>query len=65
MIKALEKDLTFHKPLSEIKTIVWTKIGQSITDQWQSIQAIHEQMELIEITQVEIQKAKRIIGKHA
>ena len=36
-IKELEKDLTLHKPLAEIKAILWTKIGQSITDQWQSI----------------------------
>jgi len=26
-VKSLEKDLTLHKPLSEIKTIFWTKIG--------------------------------------
>ena len=37
-VKSLEKDLTLHKNLSEIKTILWTKIGQSITDQWRSIQ---------------------------
>lgn len=33
-IKSLEKDLTLHKTLVEIKTILWAKIGQSITDQW-------------------------------
>ena len=48
-VKSLEKDLTLHKTLSEIRTILWTKIGQSITDQWRSIQTIHEQIELIEI----------------
>lgn len=53
-VKSLEKVLTLHKSLAEIKTILWTKIGQSITDQWRSIQTIHEQIELIEITQVEI-----------
>ena len=36
-IKALEKDLTLHKTLAEIKTILWSKMGQSITDQWTSI----------------------------
>ena len=41
---------------------MWTKIGQSISDQWQSIQTIHEQMELIEIAQAEIQKAKALLG---
>ena len=38
-----------------------TKIGQSITDQWRSIQTIHEQIELIEIDQVEVQKAKSLL----
>ena len=61
-IKALEKDLTLHKNPAEIKTILWTKIGQSITDQWQSIQMIHEQIELIEIARVEIQKARASLG---
>jgi len=41
---------------------LWTKIGQSITDQWQSIQTIHEQIELIEISRVEIQKARASLG---
>ena len=57
-VKSLEKDLTLHKPLADIKTILWTKIGQSITDQWKSIKTIHEQIELIEIARAEIQKAR-------
>lgn len=61
-VKSLEKDLTLHKTLPEIKTILWTKIGQSIIDQWQSIQKIHEQIELIEKSQVEIQKARASLG---
>ena len=61
-VKALEKDLTLHKTLAEIKTILWTKIGQSITDQWTSIQTIHEQIELIEIAQVETQKARALLA---
>ena len=43
-IKALEKELTLDKTIVEIKKILWAKIGQSITDQWQSIQTIHEQI---------------------
>ena len=30
-VKSLEKDLTLHKPPVDIKTILWTKIGQFIT----------------------------------
>ena len=40
---------------------MWTKIGQSITDQWTSIQTIHDQIGLIEIAQVEIQKARALL----
>ena len=32
-IKYLEKELILHKTLLEIKSILWTKIGQSITYQ--------------------------------
>ena len=41
-VKSLEKDFTLHKTLTEIKTILWTKIGHSVTDQWKSIQTIHD-----------------------
>ena len=41
-IKALEKDLTLHKTLTKIKTILWDKIGQSIPDQWTAIQTIFD-----------------------
>lgn len=61
-VKSLEKDLTLHKPLADIKTILWTKIGQSITNQWQSIQTIHEQIELIEIARVEMQRVRASLG---
>ena len=56
-MKTLEKDLTLHKPLADIKIILWTKIGQSITDQWRSIQTIYKQMELIDRAQEQIQRA--------
>ena len=36
-IKALEKELTLDKTLAEIKKILWAKIGQYVTNQWQSI----------------------------
>jgi len=58
----LEKYLTLHKTLAEIKTILWTKIGQSIPNQWRSIQTIHEKIELIEIAQVEIEKARELLA---
>jgi len=61
-VKSLEKDLTLHKTLAEIKIILWTKIGQSITDQWTSIQSIHDQIELIEIAQVETQNARALLA---
>ena len=46
-IKELEKELTLDKVVAELKTVLWANIGQSITDQWQYIETIHEQMELI------------------
>lgn len=61
-VKSLKKDLILYKTLSKIKTILWTKIGQSITDQRRSIQTIHEQIELIEMARIEIQKARTLLG---
>ena len=61
-IKALEKELTLDKTIVEIKKILWAKIGQSITDRWQLIQTIHEQIELINIAQFETQRAKASLG---
>ena len=40
---------------------MWTKIGQSITDQWTSIQTIQDQIELIGIAQFETQKARALL----
>ena len=48
--------------MTEIKKNFWAKIGQSINDQWRSIQAIHEQIELIGMAQFEIQKARAALG---
>lgn len=61
-IKALEKDLTLDKTLTEIKKILWAKVGHSITDQWKSIQTIHEQLELIGLAQFETQRARAALG---
>ena len=41
-INELEKELTLDKVTTELKTVLWANIGQSITDQWQYIEAIHE-----------------------
>jgi len=58
----LEKDLSLHKPLAQIKTILWTNIGQSITDEWRSIQTIHEQIDLVAAAQAEIKRARNSLG---
>lgn len=46
-VKSLEKDLTFDKPLTEIRKIFWANITQSINDVWPSIQIIFEQIDLV------------------
>jgi len=61
-IRELEKELTVDKTLAEVKRILWAKIAQSITDQWQSIETIHEQMDLISLAQFENQKARASLG---
>jgi len=61
-IRELEKELTLDKTLAKVKRILWAKIGQSITDQWQSIETIHEQMDLVSLAQFENQKARAYLG---
>ena len=64
-IKALEKDLTLHRTLTEIKTILWDNIGKAIVDQWTTIQTIFDQIELMEVAQYETQKARALLAdKH-
>ena len=46
-IKELEKELTLDKVVAHLKTVLCANIGQSITDQWQYIETVHEQIELI------------------
>ena len=33
-VRSLEKDLSLHKPLSEIRGILWTNIIQSLSGVW-------------------------------
>ena len=61
-IRELEKELTLDKTIAEVKKILWAKIGQSITDQWQSTETIHEQIDLINLAQFENQKARASLG---
>ena len=48
--------------VAELKTVLWANIGQSITDQWQHIETIHEQMELIGKAHREVQRARASLG---
>ena len=61
-IKALEKDLTFYRPLAEIKKILWTNIIDSINDIWPSIQVIFEQTELVKMAIEAIHKTMEELG---
>jgi len=61
-IKELEKELSLDKVVAELKEVLWADIGQSITDQWQYIETIHEQMELIRKAHKEIQRARASLG---
>lgn len=61
-IKELEKELTMRKVIADVKKILSAKIGQSITDQWQYIETIHEQMDLLNRAQAENQRARASLG---
>ena len=61
-VKALEKDLSLDKPLGKIRGILWANIGESISNMRRSIQIIYEQIDLIAAAQVEIQRAKNLLG---
>lgn len=62
-VKSLEKDLTFDKPLIEIKRILWANITQSINDVWPSIHVIFEQIDIVKAAQEENQRTKAELGK--
>lgn len=57
-IKTLEKDLTFEKPLRDIREILWTNIINSINDIWSSIQIIFEHIDLMKLATEAIQKTR-------
>lgn len=61
-IKELEKELSLDKVIAEIRKILWIYIGQSITDQWQYIETIHEHIDLIGRAHKQNQKAKEALG---
>jgi len=62
-VKSLEKDLTFDKPLADIRKILWTNITQSINDVCPSIQIIFEQIDLLKVSLEEIHKTKEELGR--
>ena len=62
LVKALEKDLTFDKPLKEVKGILWANITQSINDVWPSIQIIYEKNDLVKLVLEEVQNAREELG---
>lgn len=61
-VKTLEKDLTFEKPLTDIRKILWTNITQLINDVWSSLQIIFEQIDLVKVALQEIQKTEEELG---
>ena len=61
-IKELENELKLDKVIAGLKAMLWANIGQSITDQWQYIETIHEQVELIPKAQAEIHKSRAALG---
>jgi len=61
-IKELEKELTLDKVTAELRLVLWTRIGQSITDQWKYIETIHEQVELTKKAHKEIQRSRASLG---
>lgn len=62
-VKTLENDLTFDKPLAEIKKILWANITQSINDVWSSIQVIFKQIDLVKAAEGDIQKIRPLLGQ--
>lgn len=47
-----------RKIITEVKKIQWAKFGQSITDQWQYIETIHDQIDLLNRSYAENQRAR-------
>ena len=61
-IKELENELKLDKVVAELKIVLWANIGQSINDQWQYLETIHEQLELIPKAQTEIQRSRAALS---
>lgn len=61
-IAELEKELTLDKVTSELKRVICDNIGQSITNQWEYIEAIYEQVALIGRARKEMQRARASLG---
>lgn len=61
-IKELEKEMIMGKAITELKKVIWIKIGQSITDQWQSIETIHDHMDSLGRAYAEYQRARASLG---
>jgi hypothetical protein len=61
-IAELEKELNFEKVTAELKQVIWTAIGQSITNQWEYIDAIYEQVGLIGRARKELHRARTSLG---
>ena len=61
-IKELENELKLENVIAGFKAMLWANIGQSITDQWQYIETIHEQMELIAKAHREVQRVRASLG---
>lgn len=51
-----------NKTIADVKKILWVKIGQSITNQWQSIETVHEQMNPLGKAQAGNQRARASLG---
>jgi len=64
-IAELEKQLNFDKVTAEIKQVIWTAIGQAISNQWEYIVAIYEQIGLIGKAKKELYRARNDLGSMA
>jgi len=62
-IKALEKDLTFDRPIEEIKKIFWTNIIDFINVIWASIQFFFEQIDLVKFALEAIWQTREELGR--
>ena len=61
-IAELEKELALEKVTAELKAVLWGNIGRSITNQWQYIETMDEQIVLITKANREIQRARASLG---